>query len=346
VTVFRRGNRWVTKVWRRGQWEWVGTFPTKREARRAEVSAKPERLRPDLTVDQFAAAWLRDYARPSAATRRSYRYALNALRSEFGERRLDSIDRPEARAWARRSPHANARVVRAMYGDALLDGLVDFNPFAGLRLQQPRGRKDLTALSEAEIDGLADRALQALDLDMASVMRAMILVAGYCGPRPGELFALGWSDVRADELDIRGSIDATGQMKAPKNGKPRTIVLPPKPRQALAELPRRVDVPWVFSTPRGRRFSKGSLRYWWTPVRSAFGRPRLEFYELRHACATLLLERGLAPQDVAVQLGHSDGGRLVQEVYGHPSEAAARERLKRAFGGNVRDLRDLGREAS
>lgn len=38
------------------------------------------------------------------------------------------------------------------------------------------------------------------------------------------------------------------------------------------------------------------------------------------------------------QLGHTDGGRLVMELYGHPSETRARERLKRAFQTNVADL--------
>ena len=35
--------------------------------------------------------------------------------------------------------------------------------------------------------------------------------------------------------------------------------------------------------------------------------------------------------DVAVQLGHTDGGVLVQTVYGHPSEDRARDRIKRAL---------------
>jgi hypothetical protein len=60
------------------------------------------------------------------------------------------------------------------------------------------------------------------------------------------------------------------------------------------------------------------------------GRPGLDFYELRHCAATMLLERGMTPWDVAVQLGHQDGGRLVTSLYGHPSEAAAR---RAAVGG-------------
>jgi hypothetical protein len=45
----------------------------------------------------------------------------------------------------------------------------------------------------------------------------------------------------------------------------------------------------------------------------------------------MLLERGATPWDVAHQLGHQDGGRLVMQRYGHPSEAGARSRLLAAW---------------
>jgi integrase len=61
----------------------------------------------------------------------------------------------------------------------------------------------------------------------------------------------------------------------------------------------------------------------------------MDFYELRHFCATHLLELGVSHADVAVQLGHTDGGALVMSTYGHPSEDGARERLKRAYRANV-----------
>jgi hypothetical protein len=50
----------------------------------------------------------------------------------------------------------------------------------------------------------------------------------------------------------------------------------------------------------------------------------LVLYHLRHACASLLLDRGISVWDVSLQLGHSDGGRLVRTLYGHPSEQASR----------------------
>jgi hypothetical protein len=40
---------------------------------------------------------------------------------------------------------------------------------------------------------------------------------------------------------------------------------------------------------------------------------------------------GLDHFAVSVQLGHEDGGALVMSRYGHPSKAAARERLLAAF---------------
>jgi hypothetical protein len=53
----------------------------------------------------------------------------------------------------------------------------------------------------------------------------------------------------------------------------------------------------------------------------------------------MLLERGVTPWDVAIQLGHTDGGQLVMERYGHPSEAGARARLLAVWGEDVKPLR-------
>ena len=45
------------------------------------------------------------------------------------------------------------------------------------------------------------------------------------------------------------------------------------------------------------------------------------------------MERGLPPHVVANQLGHTDGGALVQRLYGHPSERGMREQVRLAFAG-------------
>ena len=239
------------------------------------------------------------------------------------------------------APQSNVRIVRAMFTDAIDDQLHPGpNPFANLRLEQSRGRKDLIALTEDELTELSEKALEVLG-EFGPTFRAMIVFSAYVGLRPGELFALERSDVGRDEVAIRQNLDGTGTIKAPKNGRERIVVLPPPAREALADVPVRLDVPWQFVTPRGRRFTKSSLYYYWNPVRAAFGRPGMDYYELRHFCATHLLELGVSHADVAVQLGHTDGGALVMSTYGHPSEEAARERVKRAFVSYVAPLREV-----
>ena len=57
----------------------------------------------------------------------------------------------------------------------------------------------------------------------------------------------------------------------------------------------------------------------------------MRWHDLRHFAATQLLELGLDHFAVSIQLGHTDGGQLVMERYGHPSEDAARRRLLEAF---------------
>lgn len=147
----------------------------------------------------------------------------------------------------------------------------------------------------------------------------------------------------ASELVVRYSLDGTGVEKAPKNGKPRIITVPPMALDAIRQIPVRLGSEYLFHTARGNRLSKGSLSYMWRPVAKAWvetGGRDLDLYELRHAAATHLLERGVTPADAAVQLGHQDGGRLVQVLYGHPAEDRARDRLRMAFAdGMPRDVR-------
>jgi integrase len=323
-----------------GHKRWVGTYATRREAKRAERDAGYRRGSAErVTCSEFADRWLVDHARRAAATRRTYGYAVKGFKEYFGKTRLAELDRVSARSWALTEPQSNVRAARAMLGDAINDGLHPGpNPFANLRLEQPRGRKDLDALTAAELDELADCALDVLG-EFGPTFRAMIVFAGYVGLRPGELFALRRADIRGDEVTIAQNLDGTGQLKAPKNGRGRVVILPPPAKAALGDVPARIDVPWLFTTPRGRRFNKSSHLYYWNQVRAAFRRPGMDFYELRHFCATHLLELGVSHADVAVQLGHTDGGALVMSTYGHPSEDAARERLKRAYAANVTPLR-------
>ncbi|HME01889.1 MAG TPA: tyrosine-type recombinase/integrase, partial [Solirubrobacteraceae bacterium] len=129
---------------------------------------------------------------------------------------------------------------------------------------------------------------------------------------------------------IERSLSKTGEVGPTKTGRARTVTVPPPAQLALRSVPEHRSGP-LFSSPRDRMWRQHTHHRYWSWLRKLANRPGLDFYELRHCAATMLLERGATPWDVAQQLGHTDGGQLVMELYGHPSEAGARARLLAAW---------------
>src|ERR1035437_5659247 len=79
-----------------------------------------------------------------------------------------------------------------MFSDARRSGLVDGNPFAGLRLRGSHGRKDLDVLSLDEVERLAACAGEVWAGEVALTVRALVLMAAFVGMRPAELYGLRW----------------------------------------------------------------------------------------------------------------------------------------------------------
>jgi integrase len=322
----------------------LGTYTTKREAVRAEADWKT-RFHPtgSETCRQFAERWPVDYPRPRASTAIANRDRLKPFIRDLGHLKLTAVDRPTARAWALKNQAAHA-AVRAMFSDALRDGLVDHNPFTNLRMPTSRGRADIVALTEPQLVALADCALDAkMELgDLAPQFRAMVLFAGYVGLRPGELFALQRADIRGELCTIERALDSKTRTVGPtKNGRMRVVTVPPAARAALDDVPL-TRSGLLFVNHREQMWTRTSHHYHWKQLRNLAGRPGLDHYELRHCAATMLLERGVTPWDIAVQLGHMDGGRLVQLIYGHPREEGARQRMLAAWDQEIKPLRVVG----
>jgi integrase len=274
----------------------LGTFDTRREAAAAEAQHKLK-ARPLAreTIESFAGRWLDDYPRPRRSSNTSNAERIKPLIAELGSVRLADVSRPMARAWALKHRWA-LPAARAMFADAMNDGLVDVNPFAGLRLPGSEGRKRIVALTEAELQELAGQALRAWPDDgWAWSYRAMILFAGYVGLRPGELFALRRSDVVGDLCVIERALESkSGEVGPTKTGRVRTVTVPPVARDAVAELPPNSSG-LLFESRRGQMWRQPSHHHCWKVVRAMAGRPGLDFYELRHCAATMLLERGMTP---------------------------------------------------
>ena len=340
MSAFRRGSKWVAKFQYRGEQHWVpgGPWATKRQAQEAERRHRDylEARRASETCASFADRWLVEWPRPEASTRRQYADAARRFAQHFGRTPLGEVERLSARTWALTVPRNISRVIGTMYEDARNVGLVEHNPFANLRLPLTERTKDVhpPTLDEYRLLLGACSALGGYGPEF----RIMIQLSAWTGIRAGELHALRWEDVGEQTIRIRRARKRDGSIGKPKNARGREVAFLP-PARVLDQVPHQGD-PYVFHSPRGNPLVQGSHFYAWRVVRAASGipderraagLPNIRWHDLRHFCATQLLELGLDHFAVSVQLGHEDGGALVMARYGHPSKDGARKRLLEAF---------------
>lgn len=340
----RRGSKFFATIHNphTGKKQWVGTFATEAEAKDAEARAWLERKKAPVergeTCDQFAARWLRDYPRQRASTNLSYTERVAKFAEDFAGIPLEDITRIAAKRWALEHPSRH-KAVRAMFSDAVNEGVVAANPFLNMRLPASRGRKDDFIPSMDDVARIAEKAYEL----RGPIFKAFVLTAAYGGLRPGEMYALRWPqvDLEADRIHVIESYSSkSGETTKPKTlAGVRTIALHPKALAALLAIHRPDG--FVFATVTGKRLTGRTIHYQWDAVRVAAGFPGLDLYALRHACASHLLnDLGLPAHQVAAHLGHDDGGVLVMKLYGHPSKALALDAIAAAYAPNVVPIKD------
>jgi integrase len=141
------------------------------------------------------------------------------------------------------------------------------------------------------------------------------------------------------EVDVQWNV-RTASFTEPKYG-PYTIALVEHARKHLLTIPRTGG--FVFTTLRGTHYTPSSRNHHWNRVRVAAGLDRMTLYlATRHYFgyyALNILE--LEPSVIAVQLGHRDGGRLVEQLYGHRDKRKSLAKIRHAFAttAQVRPLR-------
>lgn len=310
--------------------------------------------------------WRGDYPRKKPSTNENYEREAERFAKLHGDTRVRDFKRIDARRLAREIP-GMAQIARAMFSDMMDEGLINENVFFGLKSINKggeQGRRNIVVVTAAELELLVQIAKDAHpDYDFWQI----VVLAAEVGWRPSEAWGTERTNfaVAAEEVTIRRQI-YKGRMQTPKNDRERTVILTPDAAAAYETLPR--YSPLVLVDERGRKrqmdlairnksgkpMGPTTLHHYWEVVRTTFeasldperrdefreardpAHPKMDFYELRHFCATKLLELfrengedGCA--DVAIQLGHTDEGELVRGLYGHPDDALARKRLKRLF---------------
>lgn len=319
-----------------------GTFATKREAKAARETARAKldevRGRP-VTVLEWWTTWTTDplWRRPKDSTNN-----LNAERtSHFAKAHanvpISSVNDDTISLWLRGGKR-NSQVppLRAMFNDAARPAagrLIDRNPFAGLGISRGTGNRDKQPPSEALVHKMIG---QARELGSAS-FADWLTVACFTGMRPGELDALSWDcvDFNARRIRVERQFSAhTGTFTSPKNGRTRWALLTPPAYEALQsqlEDGKRSDE-FCFVSSLGNHFTGSSRDWHWKAVRAASGWKGSLYLATRHFAGWYMRNvLRLDSEDVAVALGHTDGGELVRRLYGHLDDDLALRRVADAY---------------
>lgn len=285
-----------------------------------------------VTLGAYAERWLaeRNVAR---RTRDSYRYLLDLhVLPALGEVALTDLSPADVRAWysglGTEHDTRNARaygVLTAVLNTAVDDGLIAKSParIKGASTVK-HTKRSVVLLDAAELTRLADA--------MPAPLRLSVLLAGWCGMRRGEVFALTRADIAADCSTVRIEKAVTYRERTYVCGPPktrksnRTVTLPPHLREIIAaHLEAHVAAgrtALLFADPvTGSFYAEGRFRVAFFAAREAIGHPDLHFHDLRHFNGVMLALMGATTREVMDHLGHATASAAMR--YQHVADGRA-----------------------
>lgn len=329
-----------------------GTFRTKTEAKTAREAARTRlgTVISEVTVGDFWARWTTDrlFARPKASTNVHNRERTKHFATVHSSLALAKVNDEVVAQWlAGGQRNGEVPALRAMLNDAASakgGRIVERNPFAGLGIRKSSGNREKQPPTEEQAWAMIGAARK----HTLPAFAAWLQVACFTGMRPGELDALRWEavDFDAGRIRVLEQYSATTRtFTTPKNGRTRSAPLTAPARDALLALPRESE--WVFTTLRGTHFTASARSYHWKATKAACGWPGSLYLATRHFAGSYMVNvLELPSEDVAIALGHTDGGQLVRTLYGHRDNELALARVARAYDrGNVRPLRPVLEDA-
>jgi integrase len=286
------------------------------------------------TFADAAAEWLRYVEhdrkrRPSTIS--DYRGVIeHALKSEFGELRLEAVTAARIDAYRARlveEGRLSARtinkrlvVLHGVLGRAMRVYGLRSNAASLVDRQPLRRSGDFAVLSPVEVEALARAAEDEQDA-------ALFRVAAFTGLRLGELRALRWADVDFTKRLVHVRRNFThGTVGAPKSGKVRSVPLIDQASKALDSLSRRERFTdgddLVFVDEIGGYVDDWRLRRRFHDALDRAGLKRLRLHDLRHTFGTLAVQ-AFPLSDVKAYMGHADIQTTMLYVHHVPQDDAA-----------------------
>jgi integrase len=299
------------------------SFRTLSEAKRfkGKVNAGEAQPTSRQPFRSYAEEWIDSYTGRtskgvSQTTRDAYRDALKRFAVPFfGTRPMDEIGPKlvrdyivhlEGQGLTRNSVRKYLAPVKALFATAAADELITRNPASDIRVTTPDTRvKTPMWLTPAQTKALLAK-IPAEHGDLVYLMAST-------GLRISEALNLRWQDLTGGQLTVTKSKTTTGERTIPVS--PETMRRLTK-RRTEADYDRDSDL--VFPTRVGTQIdARNWRRRIFTKAAKAAGTPWATPHKLRHGMASLMAADGRGAPEIAVYLGHSDGGVLALRTYIH-----------------------------
>ncbi|MDC8981705.1 tyrosine-type recombinase/integrase [Mycobacterium marinum] len=249
------------------------------------------------------------------------------IEPKLGRVAVRDLSTTAVRAWfsaldpklATRNAHAYG-ILSMICNTAVRDGLLDRNPCQIVGATNPKAKKKVKPVSTVELHAIADKLAAE---ENTARFKALVLLAGWCGLRYGEVSELRRRDFNADcsvltvSRAVTHSLDPTASKGASsrcridttKNGEERTVTIPPHIREDvkahLASHTGKSPASLLFTPARGGChlgdcvFNKDVFQ----KAAKDLGREDLSAHDLRRFAGSKNAQVGTLTENMA-RLGH------------------------------------------
>ena len=213
-----------------------------------------------------------------------------------------------------------------MLNEAIREELLTVNPCSLLRLP-PKARSQAQFYTAEQLNILLQEAQQ-------EQLYPIIKTAIIYGLRRSELLGLKWDsiDFENNVLTIKHTVvkiyETVEKDKAKSKSSYRSFPLLPEMRDLFLELKQEqrenkrlfgkcyIENDYVFCWPDGHPVTPDYVSHRFGKILKNHNLPHIRFHELRHSCASLLINNGCGLKEVQEWLGHSDISTTAN-IYGH-----------------------------